>query len=242
MLTIGVQETVDDLLGDGRGDGDVDDAPDRGAGAGEVVVAGSLRRGEGGPERFVSSLGEVWVRGVEVDWDAGVRGLRREAGERCRLMRFSVSATGCFRDRALRTRLRAVLASAGHPLLGGAVALADDGGWLFTGRLSLQSHPWLADHAVWAACCCRAPRSSSWRSTPVSGSGAPSCASSRWKPRCSLAKMTRCRSSSRSARAMRDRTAVAGHSFRAGERFREDGRRRHGRVTPAVRWLRRSPL
>ena len=40
------------------------------------------------------------------------------------------------------------LTSTGHPLLGGAVALADDGGWLFTGRLSLQSHPWLADHAV----------------------------------------------------------------------------------------------
>jgi acyl transferase domain-containing protein len=37
---------------------------------------------------------------------------------------------------------------AGHPLLGAALALADGEGWLFTGRLSLQSHPWLADHAV----------------------------------------------------------------------------------------------
>ncbi|HXC46392.1 MAG TPA: polyketide synthase dehydratase domain-containing protein, partial [Solirubrobacteraceae bacterium] len=26
--------------------------------------------------------------------------------------------------------------------------MADDRGWLFTGRLSLQTHPWLADHAV----------------------------------------------------------------------------------------------
>ncbi|WP_409062517.1 type I polyketide synthase [Streptomyces sp. SYP-A7185] len=36
----------------------------------EVVAVGSLRRGEGGLERFYSSLGEVWVRGVDVDWPA----------------------------------------------------------------------------------------------------------------------------------------------------------------------------
>ncbi|MEU1947799.1 type I polyketide synthase, partial [Streptomyces sp. NPDC020125] len=40
------------------------------------------------------------------------------------------------------------LGSADHPLLGAAVSLADAAGFLFTGRLSLQTHPWLADHAV----------------------------------------------------------------------------------------------
>ncbi len=40
------------------------------------------------------------------------------------------------------------LGSAGHPLLGAAVELAASQGVLFTGRLSVQSHPWLADHAV----------------------------------------------------------------------------------------------
>ncbi len=38
------------------------------------------------------------------------------------------------------------------PLLGAAISLPGavdaDGGWLLTGRLSLQTHPWLADHAV----------------------------------------------------------------------------------------------
>ena len=34
-----------------------------------------------------------------------------------------------------------------HPLLATAVALAEDG-WLFSGRLSLQEQPWLADHVV----------------------------------------------------------------------------------------------
>jgi NADPH:quinone reductase-like Zn-dependent oxidoreductase/acyl carrier protein len=38
--------------------------------------------------------------------------------------------------------------AARHPLLGAATSLAGDRGWLFTGRLSLQTHPWLADHAV----------------------------------------------------------------------------------------------
>jgi acyl transferase domain-containing protein len=35
-----------------------------------------------------------------------------------------------------------------HPLLGAVVELAGGDGWLFTGRLSLHTHPWLADHAV----------------------------------------------------------------------------------------------
>ncbi|MFF9819864.1 SDR family NAD(P)-dependent oxidoreductase, partial [Streptomyces sp. NPDC014006] len=40
------------------------------------------------------------------------------------------------------------LGIAGHPLLGAAVELAGTDTHLFTGLLSLQSHPWLADHAV----------------------------------------------------------------------------------------------
>nr|AAX98190.1 polyketide synthase type I [Streptomyces aizunensis] len=51
VLTMGVQETVEDA---GR----------------DAAVLGSLRRGEGGLERFWLSLGEAWVRGVGVDWSA----------------------------------------------------------------------------------------------------------------------------------------------------------------------------
>ncbi|MER5363446.1 type I polyketide synthase [Streptomyces sp. NPDC002785] len=40
------------------------------------------------------------------------------------------------------------LGAAGHPLLGASVDLPDSDGVLLTGRLSLQTHPWLADHAV----------------------------------------------------------------------------------------------
>ncbi|OLF05409.1 hypothetical protein BLA60_36320, partial [Actinophytocola xinjiangensis] len=38
--------------------------------------------------------------------------------------------------------------AAGHPLLGAVVELADDGGAVFTSRLSSATHPWLADHVV----------------------------------------------------------------------------------------------
>ncbi|MEU6072062.1 SDR family NAD(P)-dependent oxidoreductase [Streptomyces sp. NPDC047082] len=40
------------------------------------------------------------------------------------------------------------LAAGGHPLLGATVELPDSEGALFTGRLSLATHPWLAEHAV----------------------------------------------------------------------------------------------
>src|SRR5262249_39239145 len=40
------------------------------------------------------------------------------------------------------------LVPAQHPLLGAAVALPETGGVMFPGRVSLATHPWLADHAV----------------------------------------------------------------------------------------------
>jgi rifamycin polyketide synthase module 1/2/3 len=52
VLAMALQETVEDALAD----------------PGQAAVIGSLRRQEGGPERFLASLGEAWVRGVGVDW------------------------------------------------------------------------------------------------------------------------------------------------------------------------------
>ncbi len=151
VLTMGVQETVDALAGSAQ----ADPAPaDLGAGgwlgdARGVVVTGSLRRGDGGPERFLGSLAELWVRGVDVDWagmfsGTGARGrvrLPTYAFQRERYWLLPAPGSG---DAA-----SIGLSSAGdHPLLGAVVALADDRGWLFTGRISLATHPWLVDHAV----------------------------------------------------------------------------------------------
>ncbi|MDW4903729.1 acyltransferase domain-containing protein, partial [Streptomyces californicus] len=49
VLTVGVQETIE-------------------AAGSEAVTVGTLRRGEGGPERLLASLSEAYVHGVKVDW------------------------------------------------------------------------------------------------------------------------------------------------------------------------------
>ncbi|HEX6344774.1 MAG TPA: SDR family NAD(P)-dependent oxidoreductase, partial [Umezawaea sp.] len=109
-----------------------------------AVVAGSLRRGEGGLERFLTSAAELWVRGVAVDWTPAVRGGRRialptYAFQRERFWLDSGTGTGDVSSVGLE--------ATGHPLLGGAVRLPE-GDVLLTGRLSTRTHGWLADHAV----------------------------------------------------------------------------------------------
>jgi polyketide synthase 7 len=44
-----------------------------------IAALGSLRRGEGGPRRFLTSLGAAWAHGVNVDWEAVFRGSGAEA-------------------------------------------------------------------------------------------------------------------------------------------------------------------
>ncbi|WP_031080627.1 type I polyketide synthase, partial [Streptomyces sp. NRRL S-118] len=51
VLTMGLQETFED------------------ADTGHAVALGTLRRDEGGPERFLTSLAEGYVHGLAVDWD-----------------------------------------------------------------------------------------------------------------------------------------------------------------------------
>ena len=150
VLTVGVQETAEDLLGRdtaGAAAPDGSSAEGHPARAGGVLAAGSLRRDDGGPTRFLRSLGEVWVRGVEVDWTRVFAG---SGAERVDLPtyafqreRFWLSSGGAPGDPTASGQLLA-----GHPLLGACLRLAGEGGWLFTGRLALDSHPWLVDHAV----------------------------------------------------------------------------------------------
>ncbi|WP_328338409.1 SDR family NAD(P)-dependent oxidoreductase [Micromonospora sp. NBC_00421] len=128
VLTMGVEETAAD------------------AGV-EVAAVGSLRRGEGGLRRWLTSLGEAFTRGVAVDWSpvlpARPRGEVPLPTYPFQRRRYWIDAIGGSADLA-----SAGLGSAGHPLWGAAVGMADSGEVLFTGRISLDTHPWLADHAV----------------------------------------------------------------------------------------------
>ncbi len=113
---------------------------------GGVVVVPLLRGERPQAQALIGALGELWVRGVEVDW----RGLFEDSGAR----RVDLPTYAFQRERfwledglGVGDMVSAGQAATGHPLLGAVVELAG-GGQLFTGRLSLQSHPWLADHAV----------------------------------------------------------------------------------------------
>jgi mycoketide-CoA synthase len=113
----------------------------------QVAVIDTLRREEGNLERFTTQLAQAHTHGLDVDWPAlfagrGAQrvGLPTYAFQRQRYWLESTPGAG---------NLSAVgLGDAGHPLLAAMLELPDDGGWLFTGSLSLQTHPWLADHAV----------------------------------------------------------------------------------------------
>jgi acyl transferase domain-containing protein/NADP-dependent 3-hydroxy acid dehydrogenase YdfG/acyl carrier protein len=132
VLSFAVNDIVDDALAD----------------TSRAVVAGTLRRGEGGPERFLTSVAELWTNGVDVNWKAlfersGACGVRLPTYPFQRQRYWVAPAARTMGDMALTGQR-----PTGHPLLGAVVALAENGGWLLTGRLSLQTHTWLADHAV----------------------------------------------------------------------------------------------
>jgi acyl transferase domain-containing protein/NADP-dependent 3-hydroxy acid dehydrogenase YdfG len=144
VLAIGVQETAERLLAQ-----DAYGLKDTGVvGKSPIALIGSLRREEGGSQRFLTSLGEAWVQGVDVDWasilatpDTKTVRLPTYAFQRRRY--WLAPAEGGAASFAAMGQ-----SPAGSPLLSAAVALADGDGWLFTGRLSFDAHPWLADHAV----------------------------------------------------------------------------------------------
>ncbi|QUH02488.1 SDR family NAD(P)-dependent oxidoreductase [Saccharopolyspora erythraea] len=108
-----------------------------------IVPLSPSDRAEG--PSLLEAVARLHVHGVEPDWSAVVAGreparveLPTYAFQRRRFWLPSTSAD------ASSTGLDAL----GHPLLGAAVPLADEDGFLFTGRLSAASHPWLADHVV----------------------------------------------------------------------------------------------
>ncbi|MFL6161134.1 MAG: type I polyketide synthase [Jatrophihabitantaceae bacterium] len=110
-----------------------------------AVVGETLRRGAGDWRQFLIAAAQAFVQGAGVDWRA-VLGAPPASGLAVPTYAFdrrrywldgtpggSVTAAG--------------IAAAGHPLLEAAVSEAG-GGYLLTGRLSVERAGWLADHTV----------------------------------------------------------------------------------------------
>ncbi|WP_396136940.1 type I polyketide synthase [Amycolatopsis sp. 505] len=113
---------------------------------GEDVVAVPLLRRDRPEERtFATALAGLWVRGVPVDLSAAFPGARRVP-----------LPTYAFQHRRYWPEVSARagdvgaagLTDAAHPLLAATLPLAGGDGVVLTGRLSLATQPWLADHAV----------------------------------------------------------------------------------------------
>jgi polyketide synthase 12 len=118
-----------------------------GEGVHDAVVLSSSRRERGGPQALVAALAELHVRGALVDWDA-LFGTRR----RVDLPTYAFQRQRYWLD-FLAGMGSADVASAGlsapqHPLLGAVVDHPGTDEVVFTDLWSLQTHDWLADHAV----------------------------------------------------------------------------------------------
>ncbi|MFF9907401.1 type I polyketide synthase [Streptomyces olivaceus] len=112
-----------------------------------VCVSGTIRRGEGGLERFLRSAGELFVEGVDVDWASVFAG----SDERCRTLptyafqrrRYWLDPGPAAGDLAAHG-----LTGLDHPLLGAALEDPESGSVVVGGRLSVRDLPWLAQHRV----------------------------------------------------------------------------------------------
>ncbi|TDE08433.1 polyketide synthase dehydratase domain-containing protein, partial [Actinomadura sp. 6K520] len=117
----------------------------------DVLVTPTLRDGHQELPTFLSALGHLHAHGTEIDWPRVLDelGIPRPATP-------AVLPTYAFQRQRYWVKAQvgagdvtsAGLETGGHPLLGACVTLADEQTTVFTGRLSLDTHPWLADHAI----------------------------------------------------------------------------------------------
>ncbi|MRH86147.1 HAD-IIIC family phosphatase [Nocardia sp. SYP-A9097] len=129
VLTSVIAETLDEIAAGER-----------------VFVTGTLRRDDGGLPRFLRAAAQLFVAGGAVRWDtyldAGARcvELPTYAFQRSRYWLEPTGTAGAASDFGLT--------AAAHPMLGAVLGAPDSDGVALTGRLSVHTQRWLADHAV----------------------------------------------------------------------------------------------
>ncbi|GAA1154497.1 hypothetical protein GCM10009577_91330 [Streptomyces javensis] len=113
--------------------------------AAELLPA--LRKGRPEAEAVTGALARLYVRGPVPDWEAFFAGT---GARKVALPTYAFQRGRYWVDAQLSLDevASAGLGSADHPLLGAAVELPDADAYVFSGRLSLASHAWLADHTV----------------------------------------------------------------------------------------------
>ncbi|MET9557178.1 SDR family NAD(P)-dependent oxidoreductase [Streptomyces sp. NPDC006645] len=125
VLTIGIQDTTDSDPG--------------------VTVIGTLRRQQGTLAQLLTSAAQAHTTGTPINWTR----LLPETSQTVDLPTYPFQRESYWLRSSSRPQDATSLGQSGseHALLGARIDLADTT-TLFTGRLSLSTHPWLADHAV----------------------------------------------------------------------------------------------
>ncbi|MFO7567058.1 MAG: SDR family NAD(P)-dependent oxidoreductase, partial [Enhygromyxa sp.] len=114
----------------------------------EVAMLPALRRDKPETETLALALGGLHSHGVAVDWEAYFEPFGPKHVD---LPTYPFQRQRYWLDapkQASTDVASAGLDATDHPLLGAAVSLADTDAFLFTAKLSLEDHPWLADHVV----------------------------------------------------------------------------------------------
>nr|WP_306472460.1 type I polyketide synthase [Streptomyces sp. wa1063] len=109
-------------------------------------LAPALRRDRPEPDSVGTALGRLAVRGIAPDWTTVFRGTRRV--DDLPTYAFQHGRYWLDAPEAAADATGLGLSEAGHALLGAAVTIADRDEYVFTGRLSRRTHPWLTDHSV----------------------------------------------------------------------------------------------
>ncbi|WP_460370090.1 type I polyketide synthase, partial [Actinocorallia lasiicapitis] len=115
--------------------------------AADVVLAAAVRKGRPEAESVLAAVGRLHTAGVRVGWERLFEG---SGASRVELPTYAFEQRHYWlTDPAAGGDPVSIgLDAAGHPLLGAAVALAGTDGVVLTGRLSVDTQPWLADHVV----------------------------------------------------------------------------------------------
>jgi acyl transferase domain-containing protein/acyl carrier protein len=113
----------------------------------EAIFATALRKGRPETDTILGALSALHVHGIDIDWSAQYTTVNpRRVG----LPTYPFQRERYWLDPAhdAGNIAAAGLVAAEHPLLGATVQVAGEDRCVFTGRLSLETHPWLADHMV----------------------------------------------------------------------------------------------
>ncbi|WP_024802961.1 type I polyketide synthase [Nocardia sp. BMG51109] len=113
----------------------------------DVLVVPVLRARQSEQEAFAGVLGRLHVAGVGVDWPGFYAGsgaqrisLPTYAFQRQRYWLAPNSGSG--------DATAAGIGRFEHPLLAAAITIGDRDEWVFTGRLSTETQPWIAEHLL----------------------------------------------------------------------------------------------